>query len=284
MLLRGLSALTDAAHAHRAIPSFTAYNLETVQAIVSAGERAGEPVLLNAGASAFRHSGLTALAKLALELASSSSVPVGVHLDHSRSLEEISLCLELGYTSVMFDGSDLSFEENVRNTSRVVELAHAKNAWVEAELVGIAGDEDVSTNARAQALTDPVLAEEFVSMTGVDALAVAIGNVHGFSSAPPAIDLERLEEIRRRVSVPLVLHGASGLSDSVLLACLDRGVAKVNVNAELRRAYLAGAQGALASALERNDLLSVLDAGRDAVTEVAVRLTRLLARSEHTNL
>jgi tagatose 1,6-diphosphate aldolase GatY/KbaY len=234
MLLRGAGALVDAANAHRALPAFSVYNLETVQAVVAASERSGMPVIINAGSSAFRHGGHDELARLAVYAAESSTASVGVHLDHSRSFEEISACLDRGYTSVMFDGSDLSFADNVRATKDVVGRAHGVGAWVEAELVGLAGDEDVSTNAESTSMTDPVLAEEFVATTGVDALAVAIGNVHGFSSSPPVLDLDRLEEIARRVTVPLVLHGASGLPRDVLLACLERRVAKVNVNAELR--------------------------------------------------
>jgi tagatose 1,6-diphosphate aldolase GatY/KbaY len=280
MLLQGTTALEDAARDKRALPAFTAYNLETIQAIVVAGERAKLPIILVAGASAFRHSGRMPLANLALEFATSSEGLVGVHLDHSRSLEEITACLERGYTSVMFDGSDLPFTENVRRTKEVVEIAHEKGAWVEAELVGISGNEDVSTNAVAGAMTDPEVAAGFVAETGVDALAVAIGNIHGFSSTRPEIDLDRLESIRQRVGIPLVLHGASGLSDEVIVACLDRGVAKVNVNAELRKSYLVGIEGALLAARETSDLLDILGSGRDALTDTAVRITRLLARSE----
>ena len=280
MLLRGLAALADAANSHRALPAFSVYNLETVQAIVVAGERTGLPVIVNAGSSAFRHSGRNELASLALDAAASSSTPVGVHLDHSRSLEEIFACLELGYTSVMIDGSDLAFSDNVRLTKQVVERAHDMGAWVEAELVGLSGDEDVSTNAVSSAMTDPALAEEFVAATDVDALAVAIGNVHGLTSTSPVLDLERLEEIGRRVNIPLVLHGASGLPHEMVLACLDRRVAKVNVNAELRRAFLGGVEEALPKALEVNDLVAVLGAGREAVSEVATGILRLLARAE----
>jgi fructose-bisphosphate aldolase class II/tagatose 1,6-diphosphate aldolase GatY/KbaY len=280
MLLQGTAALSDAADSHRALPAFSAYNLEMVQAIVAASERTGLPVIINAGASAFRHGGRTELARLTLDAAVSSDTPVGVHLDHSRSLEEIFACLELGYTSVMFDGSDLAFADNVRTTRHVVNRAHQMNAWVEAELVGVTGDEDVSTNAVSNAMTDPALAEEFVAATGVDALSVAIGNVHGFSSTPAVIDLDRLDAIGRRVNVPLVLHGASGLPDEVVLACLDRRVAKVNVNTELRRAYLEAVEEDLSRALETSDLVAVLGAAREAVNEVATRILLMLARAE----
>jgi tagatose 1,6-diphosphate aldolase GatY/KbaY len=179
---------------------------------------------------------------------------------------------------VMIDGSQLPFDENVALTAEAVRIAHARRTWVEAELTGVAGDEDASSNAVATAMTDPGEAAAFVAATGVDALAVAVGNVHGLTEVEPVIDLDRLEAIRRATPVPLVLHGASGLSRDVLLACLDRGVAKVNVNTELRRAFLEAVSAALPRALERDDLATPLAAGRDAVTDRAAEIIRLLAR------
>lgn len=278
--MRGVGALTDAVNEYRAIPAFSVYNLEMAQAIARAGEQTGWPVILSAGSSAFSLTGRQELARVALEVGALSSSMVGVHLDHSRSLEEIFACIDMGYTSVMFDGSNLSFLENIRWTSQVVERAHQAGVWVEAELVGVVGHEDVSTNAVSEAFTDPSLASEFVATTGIDALAVAIGNVHGLSATPAVLDLDLLQAIRGRISVPLVLHGASGLSRETLLACLDRGVAKVNVNAELRRAYLGAIDHALDATLESHDVITTLRAGRDAVTEAAVRMIRLLSRTE----
>jgi tagatose 1,6-diphosphate aldolase GatY/KbaY len=279
MMLVGSAVLHDAASEHRAVPGFVAYNLETAQGIVAAAERSGLPVLLQAGSSAFRHAGLRPLATLALELARRSPAPVGVHLDHSRDLEEITACLSLGYTSVMIDGSRLAYAENVALTKSVVARAHDAGAWVEAELGAVSGDEDVSTDARAGAMTDPQQAGEFVAATGVDTLAVAVGNVHGLSASPPEIDLDRLAAIRRTAGVPLVLHGASGLADDVLLACLDRGVAKVNVNTELRVAFLAAISASLPAAGDGADLVAVLAAGREAVTARALAVTTTLARA-----
>lgn len=279
MLLHGCDALESAARTRRALPGFVAYNLETAQAIVMAAERSGLPVLLQAGSSAFRHAGLHPLAMLALELARRSEAEIGVHLDHSRSLEEIETCLSLGYTSVMVDGSSLPFEQNVALTKAVVERARAHGAWVEAELGAIAGDEDVSSDVEASSMTDPDQAAELVALTHVDALAVAVGNVHGFGATPPAIDLDRLAALARSAGVPLVLHGASGLRDDVVRACVDLGVAKVNVNAELRRSFLAGLEQALPGALANEDLLGALSSGREAVALAAERIARLLARA-----
>lgn len=195
MLLRGTAALAEAAQTGRALPGFVAYNLETVQAIVNAAERTGRPVLLQAGSSAFRHAGRDLLAQLAVSAAAASTAEIGVHLDHSRDLDEITACIEAGYTSAMVDGSHLSFSDNIALTRTAVQRAHDAGAWVEAELGAIAGDEDVSTDARAGAMTDPQQAAEFVAATGVDALAVAVGNVHGFTDCPVALDLDRLAAI-----------------------------------------------------------------------------------------
>jgi fructose-bisphosphate aldolase class II/tagatose 1,6-diphosphate aldolase GatY/KbaY len=138
----------------------------------------------------------------------------------------------------MIDGSHLPLDENIALTRSVVRLAHSHGAWVEGEPAGIAGDEDRSTNARAHSMTDPDAAARFVEETGVDALAVAVGNVHGLTHDPVRLDLERLERVRERVEVPLVFHGASGLDETQLRDAIEHGVAKINVNTDVRAAFL----------------------------------------------
>ncbi|WP_129287447.1 class II fructose-bisphosphate aldolase [Streptomyces sp. GZWMJZ-114] len=274
MLLHGSDALKEAAATGHALPGFVAYNLETVQGITAAAEAADRPVLIQAGSSPFKHAGREALIRLALDAAARSTAQLGVHLDHSRDLAEITACLEAGYTSVMVDGSHLPFTENIALTQEAVRRARDHGAWVEAELGALPGDEDVSTDAVAQtaAMTDPRQAAEFVAATGIDALAVAVGNVHGFTKNPVHLDLERLAAIHDAVPVPLVLHGASGLPIEELRGALARGVAKVNVNAELRRAYLEAVHETLPSALPGSDVVSVWAAGRDAVRDTAVEI------------
>jgi ketose-bisphosphate aldolase len=237
MLACGPQILLDALVEGRAVPAFTTYTLESTRAICVAAERTGLPVILSAGSSSFRGSSRAMLAAAALAAARDASVPVGVHLDHSTDLDEIRACIELGYTSVMIDGSHLPFEQNVALTRTGVAEAHAAGVWVEAELGGVAGDEDASTAAVAGELTEPDQAAEFVERTRVDALAAAVGTVHGFTTAPVMVDLDRVRAISTRTSVPFVLHGASGLSDTELTNAVAAGVTKVNVNAELRRAY-----------------------------------------------
>ena len=276
MLLRGSSFLVEARLERRAVPAFVAYNMEMVQGIIASAEQTERPVILIAGSSAFRFAGLRTLATMALDIASDSSAQVAVHLDHSRSIDEIETCLDLGYSSVMFDGTHLSYEENVSLTKSVVSSAHEVGAWVEAELVGIAGDEDVSTNAVASSMTDPQRAREFVAETGIDALSVAVGNVHGFTSQSPMIDFKRLSKVASLVRIPLVLHGASGLGDQVLSQCVAAGVSKVNVNAELRRTYLDALGAAQTGNTMSRDLVAYLQSAREAVTASAARIIRLI--------
>ncbi|MFD5234046.1 class II fructose-bisphosphate aldolase [Streptomyces qaidamensis] len=281
MLLHGTDALKEAAAAGHALPGFVAYNLETVQGITAAAEAAGRPVVIQAGSSPFKHAGRDALMRLALDAAGRSAARLGVHLDHSRDLDEITACLEAGYTSVMVDGSHLPF--SIALTKEAVRRARDHGAWVEAELGALPGDEDVSTDAVAQAaaMTDPQQAAEFVAATGVDALAVAVGNVHGFTRHPVRLDLERLAAIHESVPVPLVLQGASGLPVEELHGALARDVAKVNVNAELRRACLEAVGVALPSALPGSDVVSLWAAGRDAVRDAALEVIgRLSPRTE----
>jgi ketose-bisphosphate aldolase len=178
----------------------------------------------------------------------------------------------------MFDGSHLPIDENIDATRRVVGEAHAAGVWVEAELAGIGGDEDRSGGAAARDRTDPALAERFVDETGVDALAVAIGNVHGIPAEPVRLDLELLARIRERVPVPLVLHGASGLPDDEVTAAITLGVAKINVNTELRRAFRNALLRMAADPPAGDDLASLLDPAVAAVEHTTRQKIRLYRR------
>ncbi|WP_028068025.1 class II fructose-bisphosphate aldolase [Solirubrobacter soli] len=268
MLATGTSVLQRG----RAVAAITTYTLESTVAIVAAAERLRRPVLLSAGVSSYAAVGRELLAAAALAAARAASVPVGVHLDHCRDRAEIDACLALGYSSVMIDGSHLPFEENVAVTREVVARAHAAGAWVEAELGALAGDEDRSGEAASEGMTDPAEAAEFVERTGVDALAVAVGNVHGFTPEPVRLDLDRLRAIAAVCSAPLVLHGASGLPDEDLLGAVAAGVVKVNVNAELRRAHIEALKADVGDDVRALQRLAI-----EAMTGVAEEKIALLA-------
>ncbi|MFI7067194.1 class II fructose-bisphosphate aldolase [Kribbella sp. NPDC050124] len=278
MLARGTDLLAAEQAAGTAIAAFTVYTLESIRAVVDAAESCERPVLMSVGASSYRVTGARELAAAALAAAESASVQVGVHLDHCTDEAEITRAVELGYSSVMYDGSALPFDENVERTAAVVARAHAEGVWVEGELGALAGDEDTSTGVAAREMTNPLQAAEFALRTGVDAMAVAVGTVHGLSAVPMLVDLNRLAAIAAGTSTPLVLHGASGLPDNNLTAAVGAGVVKVNVNAELRNAHRA----ALAEALSQDgdDLLRIQRTAVAAMTTVAAEKITTLSREE----
>lgn len=278
MLLKGKDALVDARRRGHALGAFTVYNIELAQAVVTAAEEVGVPVLIQAGSSGFHYAGEDVLGRVAMAMTEQSPTPVGVHLDHSRSLDEVRRCLDRGYTSVMVDGSHLPFAQNARMAARAVAIAEPYGAWVEAELGVIAGDEDRSASVVAAPGTDPRQAEQFVDASGVDALAVAIGNVHGMTTLPVSLDLDRLRDIRERTSIPLVLHGASGLPRRELSAAIRMGVAKVNVNAEVRSAYIRALAESDGSG---DDLAAFTGRGIAAAAAVVVDKLRLFSRPDN---
>ena len=197
-----------------------------------------------------------------LEAARCSDVPMLVHLDHATTAADVEWALNHGIPSIMADGSQGSPDENVEFTARVASLARQHRAAIEAEIGRLSGSEDgLSIPEYESRLTDPQTAVDFVQQTGVDALAVCIGNVHGHYHGEPKLDFERLETIQKLVSVPLVLHGASGLSDTLVHRSIDCGVRKFNVNTEVREAYLA----ALHASMQKDKKPDLIDVMKDAV-------------------
>ncbi len=206
--------------------------------------------------------------------AKKAKVPVCLHLDHGSSYELACQCMENGYTSVMIDGSGEVFAENVAVTKKVVEAAHAKGIPVEAELGKVGGKED-DLEADADTNTDPMEAKDFVEQTQVDSLAVAIGTAHGFYEGTPVLDKERISQIRKVVSVPLVLHGSSGLSDEDVRECVERGMCKVNFATELRAAYTDAVKKLLEEKPETYDPKAFGKVGIPAVKELVMKRIRV---------
>jgi tagatose 1,6-diphosphate aldolase GatY/KbaY len=197
---------------------------------------------------AMQHGGQPLVA-LCLAAAQAATVPVMVHLDHSNSSAAIQEALAAGITSVMADGSHLPYDDNVAFTQMIVAMAHRHQAIVEAELGRLTGTEDGLTVPEYEArFTDPVQAADFVARTGVDALAICIGNVHGRYRREPCLDFDRLAALQRSVPVPLVLHGASGLPEAMVRQAITLGVHKFNVNTEVREAYVEALRDCLQAA------------------------------------
>ncbi len=273
-----LTSTLDMLHAARAggyaIGGFNVYNLEGARAVVAAAEAERSPAMLQIHPSALAHGGAPLIA-LCMEAARAASVPFAVHLDHSSVADAIRAALDAGVASIMADGSHLPYEQNLAFTAAMADLAHARGAAVEAELGRLAGSEDGLTVPEYQAkLTDPDQAADFVARAGVDTLAVCIGNVHGHYRGEPALDFARLERLRWTVPIPLVLHGASGLPAPMVRRAIELGVCKLNVNTEVRDAYLAALVDGV-SVDERLDLLDLMRATTDAMRAVVVAKLRL---------
>ena len=228
--------LLDAQKRGYAVGAFNCENMEMVKAIIAAAEELRAPVMLQTTPSTVRYASLDMFAAMVAAQAKTAAVPVCLHLDHGSSFELAVQAINAGYTSVMIDGSKLPFEENVAVSRRVADVAAAVGIPCEAELGKVGGKED-DLVAVADTNTDPMEARAFVERTGVTSLAVAIGTAHGFYVGTPVLDKERLSEIRRVVDIPLVLHGASGLTDADVRDCVSRGICKVNFATELRKAF-----------------------------------------------
>ena len=209
-----------------------------VMAIIDAAVACRAPVILQTTSSTLRYAEPAVYAANVRALAEQAPVPVAIHLDHGNSFSLAVRSMYSGYTSVMIDGSQKPFEENIALTRSVVEVAACLGIPVEAELGTVGGKED--DLEAAEGCTLPAEAAEFAERTGISSLAVAIGTAHGVYKSAPKLDVPRLVEIRKVVSVPLVLHGASGLSDDSIRACVREGICKVNFATELRIAYTEG--------------------------------------------
>lgn len=226
--------LINARKDKRAIGSFNVYNYETIKGVIEAGRELKHPVIISFGEVYLKNMDLDIVFEIVNSLTKQSNYPVVLHMDHAKSIENIRLALDRGFTSVMFDGSSLPFEENVKLTKEVVKLASSYNASVEAEL-GAIGEGIYSNEGGADVATytDPFEAKEFIEKTGVHALAVSIGTVHGMYKGDPNIRLDLLREISKVVKIPLVLHGGSGTPENIIKECIISGISKINVNTEI---------------------------------------------------
>ena len=220
-----------------AVGAFSTFDLFTAQGIIAGAERANLPVIMMIGAVPLSQKGNFEIGQLMVKLAKEAKVPVAVFLDHAKNFALCLKAIQLGFSSVMIDGSYLPFDENVKLTQKVVEAAHAVGVSVEAELGALAGIEDGEATVSAK-VTNPKDAEKFAQLTNVDALALSIGNAHGFYKGTPHLHYDVLSETAKLIDTPLVLHGGTGLSDEQFAKCIDLGVKKVNIGTEIRKSFI----------------------------------------------
>lgn len=239
MLVTTKEMLLKAQKGNYAVGAFNVENMEMVMSVIAAAEELNAPVIMQTTPSTVKYAGLDYYLANVATAAKNAKVPVAMHLDHGSSFSLAMQALRQGYTSIMIDGSHSMFEKNIAITKSVVDACKPSNIPVEAELGKVGGKEDDLDGGNG-GYTDPKEALEFVQKTGVDSLAVAIGTAHGVYKGEPKLDLDRLVEIRKIVDVPLVLHGASGLSEEAVKESIKRGICKVNFATELRIAYTEG--------------------------------------------
>ena len=285
-----------------AIPALNVQNLESLTAVVEAAAEEKSPVILAITPSVIKYAGMPYIVSLAKTAASLSTMPISIHLDHGEDFETAAKCVEAGFSSVMIDGSFLKYEDNIAVTKKVVAIAHKKGASVEAELGKLAGIEERSVEEKDAILTDPESAKDFVEKTGVDTLAIAIGTSHGaykFKSESK-LDIERLKIISQKVSIPLVLHGASsvpqwliekatkygaqlgnakGIPETEIKKAIGLGIAKVNVDTDLRLAFTGSVREALMNSPKEFDPRKILGPAKETMKQVAKSKMQLFGSS-----
>ena len=277
MLVNLGSLLGEAQKGNFAIGSFNIYSYETIRGVMNAAVELDKPAIVAFGANYLKNMDLESVHDIVVNLSKSCSNPVALHLDHCKSIDTIREALAAGFTSIMYDGSALPYEENVKNTAEVVRMAHAAGASVEAELGSIKAGQDTNEEDAAEIYTDPAVARDFVERTGVDCLAVSIGTVHGLYKGTPRISIDTLKAIKQEVSVPLVLHGGSGTPEATIRECIENGICKINVNTEIS-VYTVDMLAAKLSAEGKKPHLSQLCLAEvEAVSEVVKKYMRFFA-------
>jgi fructose-bisphosphate aldolase class II len=295
--------LTLARKGGYAVGAFNINNLEILQAIVIAAEAERSPAIIAVSEGAIQYAGMPYLVSMVRTAAAQTSTPISLHLDHGKDLEVIRSCIDNGFTSVMIDGSEFEFGKNIEVTKKVVEMAKRKGVSVEAELGRLKGiEEKISVSEKGAFLTDPQAAEDFFKETGVDALAIAIGTSHGAYKfkGEVKLDFERLKEITRKVSIPLVLHGASGVPSAVLeraerfgaklpgakgipdeaiRKAIGLGISKINIDTDLRLSFVGALREILTTKPDEFDPRKILGPGREAIKQTVQSKMKLFGSS-----
>jgi len=265
--------LKEAQKGRYGIGAFNANNMEIIQAIVETAEEEKAPVILQASQGAIKYAGLDMIVAMVKAVAEKANIPVALHLDHGTDYHQNIKCLRAGFTSLMYDGSKLPFNENVEMTKKVVEMAHACDIPVEAELgqIGKMGDSDepgVALERVKESMAVPEEALKFVELTEIDFLAAAVGTIHGCRTPFAKLDIPRIERIRKLTGVPLVLHGASGANDEEVKKGIAAGICKINIDTRIRMKFTEKMREIIKRNPEEIDPRKILGPAKDAAKEI----------------
>lgn len=273
-LVSGAEVVLGAAKSGRGVGAFNVIQLEHAIALLAGAERVGAPVILQISENAVKyHGALKPIGVATLAAASASSVQVVVHLDHAMDRELVAEAVSLGFTSVMYDASKLSYDDNVAATAEVTSFCHDHGVFVEAEIGEVGGKDGVHAPG---ARTRPDEAVAFAEATGVDALAVAVGSSHAMTERTAELDFELIASLRAAVPVPLVLHGSSGVADADLTRAVESGMTKVNIATHLNNVFTDVVRQVLADQPALVDTRKYLGPARDAIADEVARLLLVL--------
>ena len=260
--------LRDTRKNHFAVGGFNFNSFEDAQGMVDGASELHSPIILMASVGAVRHMGIQQCVGMVKGMAEATDIPVCLHLDHATDYELICACVDAGFSSVMVDASKENLQKNIQLTRAVVEYASPRGCSVEAELGRIGGrEENIMVTGSAAAFTDPGNVSEFVTRTGIGALAVAIGTAHGFYKEKPRLDFPRLEQIVSLTECPLVLHGGTGVPEEDFRAAIRIGISKINVGTELKAAFVKAIRDAVVKSPEQSDPRLYMNVVRTASAE-----------------
>lgn len=257
-----------------AYPAFNTMNLEITRGIIEAAEELNTPIIIETSEGAIKYAGLETMFEMVASLAIKAKVPIALHMDHGKDIDQLKRGIELGYSSVMIDHSALPTDQNIKDTKDVVEFAHKEGAWVQGEIGRIRGNEDwVSVSESESLLTDPEEAKQFYEATKVDTLACSFGTIHGIikmsGKAEAHVDIDRISQVAKLVPVPLVLHGASGVPDDVISQAIGAGISIINIDTELRIGFTKNLRQALAEHPDEVDPRKYLTPAIEGVKQAA---------------
>lgn len=271
MIVGNKILLENARRGGYAVPAFNVDNLESVLGVLHAAENTDRSVIIQTIPRTLRYGGIPVYSAMVRSLYKGNP-DISIHLDHGGDVGICKACIDAGYTSVMIDGSALDFDGNVGLTKQVVDVAHPLGISVEGELGTIGGKEETQSEIKYTEVSE---AEEYVLRTGVDSLAIGVGTAHGVYKGVPHIAVDRIEEIAAKINTPLVLHGASGLSDEVIIACIKAGISKINFATQLRQAFTQGLKEGIAENPEAFDPKVYLPKAIQRVREAAEKIILL---------
>lgn len=252
-----------------AVPAFNIHNMETMQVVVDVARRLRSPVIIAATPSTVEYADRDYIVAMAQAAAKQTDIPLAIHLDHHEEINDIERSIDAGFRSVMIDASKKPFEENIEIVKEIVAYAHKYDTTVEAELGKLVGQEDdLIVDENDSAYTDPEAAVEFVEKTGIDSLAVAIGTAHGLYKGTPKLDFDRLQQIRSKIDIPLVLHGASDVPDEFVKRTISLGICKVNVATDLKIPFSDAVKSYFLKNPDANDPRKYMTPGKLAMEKI----------------